>query len=136
MTGRARSGNAVPASAGPGAPVILNFSAIGPGRLHYGTCFSVSGGRKAPFTSIGETVIMIKQTLVAVALALPLMAFAADTTKPVAAGTVTPSATNPAQHKYPHKGARAQCQAAAKQQYPNPKDVAKYKAAVAACERN
>ena len=119
-----------------GRPGAWVFSAVGPGRLHHGTSFSVSGGRKAPFTSLGETVIMIKHTLVAVALALPLLAFAADTTKPVAAGTVTPTATNPAEHKFPHKGERAQCQAAAKQQYPSSKDIAKYKAAVAACQRN
>ena len=77
---------------------------------------------------------MIKQTLVAVALAVPLLSFAADAPKPQPP-VVTPTTVNPAEHKYPHKGTRAQCQAAAKQQYPSSKDAAKYKAAVAACER-
>ena len=59
-----------------------------------------------------------------------------DDARSISAGTVTPTATNPAAHKFPHKGERAQCQAAAKQQYPNSKDAVKYKAAVAACQRN
>ena len=83
---------------------------------------------------------MIKKTLVvvnllALNLLAPALATAATTpTKPLAPA-VTPTAVNASEHKYPHKGTRAQCQAAAKQQYPNAKDVAAYKKAVAACER-